>query len=83
MALWGLANAASQGLMTRRVGADEQGQLQGANQSLQGIADMIGPGLFTLSFACAIGRSRVSIAGHAVRARGVAAARRARRLRGG
>jgi MFS transporter, DHA1 family, tetracycline resistance protein len=54
MALWGLANAASLGLMSRRVGADEQGQLQGANQSLQGIANMIGPGLFTLSFAVAI-----------------------------
>ena len=40
--------------MSRRVGADEQGQLQGANQSLQGIANMIGPGLFTWSFALAI-----------------------------
>lgn len=54
MALWGFANASSLGLMSRRVGADEQGQLQGANQSLQGIANMIGPGLFTLSFAFAI-----------------------------
>ena len=32
-----------QGLMTRRVGPQEQGQLQGANQSLQGIAAIIGP----------------------------------------
>jgi MFS transporter, DHA1 family, tetracycline resistance protein len=54
IALWGLANASSLGLMSRRVGADEQGQLQGANQSLQGIANMIGPFLFTLSFAWAI-----------------------------
>jgi MFS transporter, DHA1 family, tetracycline resistance protein len=54
MALWGFANASALGLMSRRVGADEQGQLQGANQSLQGIANMIGPGLFTLSFAYAI-----------------------------
>jgi DHA1 family tetracycline resistance protein-like MFS transporter len=54
IALWGLANASSLGLMSRRVGADEQGQLQGANQSLQGIANMIGPFVFTLSFAWAI-----------------------------
>ncbi len=54
MALWGFANAASLGLMSRRVGSDEQGQLQGANQSLQGIANMIGPGLFTTAFSLAI-----------------------------
>jgi DHA1 family tetracycline resistance protein-like MFS transporter len=54
IALWGIANASSLGLMSRRVGADEQGQLQGANASIQGIANMIGPGLFTLSFAYAI-----------------------------
>ena len=54
IALWGFANASSLGLMSRRVGADEQGQLQGANQSLQGIANLIGPGLFTYSFALAI-----------------------------
>ena len=54
MALWGIANPAALGLMSRRVGADEQGQLQGANASIQGIANLIGPGLFTLSFALAI-----------------------------
>jgi MFS transporter, DHA1 family, tetracycline resistance protein len=54
MALWGFANAASLGLMSRRVGPAEQGQLQGANQSLQGIANMIGPGLFTIAFSLAI-----------------------------
>jgi DHA1 family tetracycline resistance protein-like MFS transporter len=54
MALWGIANPAVMGIMSRRVGADEQGQLQGANASIQGIASMIGPGLFTLSFAWAI-----------------------------
>jgi len=31
-----------QGLMTRRVGPQNQGQLQGANQSLQGIASVVG-----------------------------------------
>jgi len=53
-ALWGFANASALGLMSRRVGADEQGQLQGANQSLQGIANMVGPGLFAFSFALAV-----------------------------
>jgi len=54
MALWGLANPAAMAIMSRRVGANEQGQLQGANASIQGIANLIGPGLFTLSFALAI-----------------------------
>jgi MFS transporter, DHA1 family, tetracycline resistance protein len=54
MALWGIASPSVMSLMSRRVGADEQGQLQGANASLQGIANMIGPGLFTLSFAYAV-----------------------------
>jgi MFS transporter, DHA1 family, tetracycline resistance protein len=54
MALWGLANPASLALMSRHVGADEQGQLQGANASVQGIASMLGPGLFSLTFAYAI-----------------------------
>ena len=53
-ALWGIANPASLALMSRYVGADEQGQLQGANASIQGISSMIGPGLFSLSFAWAI-----------------------------
>ena len=53
-ALWGIANPASLALMSRHVGADEQGQLQGANASIQGISSMIGPGLFSLSFAWAI-----------------------------
>jgi len=54
MALWGLANPSSLALMSRHVGADEQGQLQGANASIQGIANLFGPGIFTLSFAWAI-----------------------------
>lgn len=55
LALWGLSNASSLGLMTRRVGSSEQGQLQGANSSLMGIANLLGPGLFTQVFAYAIG----------------------------
>jgi DHA1 family tetracycline resistance protein-like MFS transporter len=43
-----------QGLMTRRVGPQEQGQLQGANQSLQGIASVTGPIIFGLTFAWAV-----------------------------
>ena len=47
MALWGLAGPASMGIMSRLVGASEQGQLQGANSSLMALAGLIGPGLFT------------------------------------
>lgn len=54
MALWGFANPAAISLMSRRVGPHEQGQVQGANGSIAGIANMIGPGLFTQVFAAAI-----------------------------
>lgn len=43
--------ASSQALMTRRVGAAEQGELQGALGSLRGISMTIGPSVFTLTFA--------------------------------
>jgi DHA1 family tetracycline resistance protein-like MFS transporter len=51
LALWGITGAATSGLMTRRVGESEQGQLQGAIASIQGIASLVGPFLFTLTFA--------------------------------
>ena len=54
MALWGLASPSALGLMSRRVGPSEQGRLQGANSSIMGIANMIGPALFTQAFALAI-----------------------------
>jgi DHA1 family tetracycline resistance protein-like MFS transporter len=54
MALWGFANPAAISLMSGRVGPHEQGQVQGANGSIAGIANMIGPGLFTQVFAAAI-----------------------------
>ncbi|MFZ0072834.1 MAG: TCR/Tet family MFS transporter, partial [Xanthobacteraceae bacterium] len=54
LALWGLGGAAIQALMTKRVSAHEQGQLQGANASLMGIANMIGPIFFTVTYARAI-----------------------------
>jgi DHA1 family tetracycline resistance protein-like MFS transporter len=50
-AFMGLYSPAAQGLMTRLVGPHEQGQLQGANSSIMGITGMIGPSLFTLTFA--------------------------------
>jgi DHA1 family tetracycline resistance protein-like MFS transporter len=56
VALWGLANPAIQSLATRRVSALEQGQLQGAQASLAGIADMLGPLLFTSAFAAVVGK---------------------------
>ena len=55
MAFWGLAGPSAQGFMTRRVSASEQGQLQGAIASLTGIAGLIGPTLFTQTFALFIG----------------------------
>ena len=55
MSLWGLAGPATQGLMTRLVGPSQQGQLQGANSSIMGITGLIGPGLFTQTFATCIG----------------------------
>jgi len=58
LALWGIANPAINGLMTRRVGVSEQGQLQGANNSIQGIANLVGPFIFTLTFAWAIGSGK-------------------------
>jgi DHA1 family tetracycline resistance protein-like MFS transporter len=51
IALWGLSGPAAQGLMSCRVGPTEQGQLQGAIASLRGISGLIGPALFTLTFA--------------------------------
>lgn len=51
LALWGIAGAATNGLMTRRVKLTEQGQLQGANSSIQGVANLLGPFLFTMTFS--------------------------------
>lgn len=57
MALWGVAGAATQALMTRLVGPDQQGQLQGATSSVQSLSQLLGPFLFTLTFAYFIGTS--------------------------
>jgi DHA1 family tetracycline resistance protein-like MFS transporter len=55
MALWGIAGAATQGLMTRLVAPDQQGALQGATTSVQSVSQLVGPFLFTLTFAYFIG----------------------------
>ena len=57
-ALYGLATPSLQSLMTRRVAPNEQGQLQGAIGSMNGVANMIAPVLFTGVFAAASGRYR-------------------------
>jgi MFS transporter, DHA1 family, tetracycline resistance protein len=56
MALWGVAGAATQAMMSKLVTASEQGQLQGANASIMAVAGLIGPGLFSLTFAWSIAR---------------------------
>jgi DHA1 family tetracycline resistance protein-like MFS transporter len=51
MALWGLYGPSVQGLMTRRVNRNEQGQLQGAMASVQMSTGLVGPLLFTQTFS--------------------------------
>jgi DHA1 family tetracycline resistance protein-like MFS transporter len=58
MSLWGLMGPALQGWTTRLVSPAEQGQLQGANSSLLGISALIGPTLFTTTFAFFIAEHR-------------------------
>ena len=50
-----IAWPASQSIMSRAAGPNEQGQLQGAINSLRGMAGIIGPGLFTWFFAKSVG----------------------------
>ncbi len=54
MSLWALSGPAAQGMMTHRVSASEQGELQGAISSMRAIAMLIGPGLFSFTFAWSI-----------------------------
>jgi DHA1 family tetracycline resistance protein-like MFS transporter len=44
--------------MSKRVSASEQGQLQGANASIQSLANLVAPAIFALLFAYAIGAGR-------------------------
>jgi MFS transporter, DHA1 family, tetracycline resistance protein len=55
MALWGIAGAATQAVMTQLVAPDQRGQLQGATNSVQSVSQLVGPFLFTLTFAYFIG----------------------------
>jgi len=50
-ALWALAGAPALSLMTQRVSPSEQGKLQGALGSLRAIAMVLGPGMFSGTFA--------------------------------
>ncbi len=62
-ALWGLAGPPSQSMMTQRVSASEQGELQGAMSSLRGLAMIFGPGIFSATFAACIAQGRSFPAG--------------------
>lgn len=53
-AMASFVNPGLQALMSRRVGPAFQGHLQGISQSIQGIASVVGPPLFGLSFAFAV-----------------------------
>jgi DHA1 family tetracycline resistance protein-like MFS transporter len=52
--LWMIATSASQALMTRRVGKNEQGELQGAVNMLRSGGMLIGPVIFSGAFAYSI-----------------------------
>ena len=56
MAMWGFATPAAQALMTRQVAPTEQGRLQGSVGSLNSVAGIIGPLVFTGVFAQVTGR---------------------------
>jgi DHA1 family tetracycline resistance protein-like MFS transporter len=53
-----VANPALQALLTRAVGASEQGELQGAMSGLLGVSRLIGPLVFTTTFAWSMGAGR-------------------------
>lgn len=49
----------AQGILSRETSPSEQGQLQGAINSLRGIAGLVGPGLFTYVFSKSIGNHAI------------------------
>ena len=51
ISIWNISGPAANGMMTRRVSEQEQGELQGAISSLRSVAVLLGPGLFTFTFA--------------------------------
>jgi DHA1 family tetracycline resistance protein-like MFS transporter len=56
--LWALAGPPTQSMMTQRVSPSEQGALQGALGSVRSIAMIVGPGIFSLTFAASIAPER-------------------------
>lgn len=56
-ALWGLAMPTIQSLMTQRVSESEQGQLQGANNSVGSIAGIVSPLFFGAVYSLSVGRA--------------------------
>lgn len=65
-AFTGLLMPGLQGLMTRQVQPKEQGQLQGANQSLMGIGSILGPIVFGGAFAWSIRHEAFHVPGLAI-----------------
>jgi MFS transporter, DHA1 family, tetracycline resistance protein len=53
--LMSVAWPSAQSIMSREVKASEQGQMQGAIQSLRGLAGIFGPGMFTYIYSKSIG----------------------------
>jgi len=51
ISMWNISMPAAQGMMTHRVSEREQGELQGAIGSLRSLSFLIGPGLFSWTFA--------------------------------
>ncbi|HET9372262.1 MAG TPA: TCR/Tet family MFS transporter [Vicinamibacterales bacterium] len=63
MSMFGLYGPAAQGMMTRRVGFGQQGQLQGALNSVVGVAGIVGPTIFSGVFSHFIDPRGVQMAG--------------------
>ena len=51
MSLWGITGPTIMDMMSRKVSPSEQGQLQGANSSSRSVAGLLGPAIFTATFA--------------------------------
>lgn len=60
LALWGLAGPAGQALLSAQVGAEAQGQLQGAMASMRALTGMVGPLLFAEVLAQSLGAGPLS-----------------------
>jgi DHA1 family tetracycline resistance protein-like MFS transporter len=58
ISLWNMSMPAAQSIMTRRVSEREQGELQGAIGSLRSLGFLIGPGLFSWTYAWFISPER-------------------------